>query len=59
MAEFNIQNQRAETIQQADVINNATSSAWKESDRRLHALLPEVSHLVDVGELDGQTGTQL
>jgi hypothetical protein len=59
MAEFNIKQQQAYVIQQAEVINNEGSVTWEDASERLRRLAPEVQNLIAVGQVDGQVGADL
>ena len=58
MAEFNIQRQHAQIIQQAEVINVGTAD-WNEATERLRALTHNVKGLIDAGQLDPRSGGEL
>lgn len=58
MAEFNIQQQHAHVIQQAEVINVGTAT-WDEVSEQLRVLMHDIKGLVAVGKLDPQAGAEL
>ena len=59
MAEFKINKQRAQIIQQAEVINVDKMATWDDAGQRLRALVPEVDDLVTSGQVDSQVGAEL
>lgn len=58
MAQFNIHDQHAHTIQQADVINGATPS-WDEMSEQIRALKQDIDDLIAAGSLERRTADEL